>query len=78
MTSGPEVVVAGRVCIDLYPQQSGLSLREVTSFGKSIGGSAANVAVAVARHGRTVSFLSRTGDDPFGEYAVAGTRSLRG
>lgn len=66
----PEIVIAGRVCIDLYPQQPGLSLSDVTSFGKSIGGSAANVAVAAARHGRTVSFLSRTGDDPFGEYAV--------
>ena len=70
MTSVPEVVIAGRICIDLYPQQSGLSLREVTSFGKSIGGSATNVAVAAARHGRSVTLLSRTGDDPFGQYAV--------
>jgi len=70
VTLTPEIVIAGRVCIDLYPQQPGLSLSDVTSFGKSIGGSAANVAVAAARHGRTVSFLSRTGDDPFGEYAV--------
>lgn len=70
MTTDAEVVIAGRVCIDLYPQQSGLSLREVTSFGKSIGGSATNVAVAAARHGRRVTLLSRTGDDPFGQYAV--------
>lgn len=70
MTTVTDVVIAGRVCIDLYPQQSGLSLREVTSFGKSIGGSAANVAVAVARHRHSVTLLTRTGEDPFGEYAV--------
>lgn len=70
MTSGSDVVIAGRVCIDLYPRQSGLSLREVTTFSKSIGGSAANVAVAVARHGHSVTLLTRTGDDPFGEYVV--------
>ena len=70
MTTGAEIVVAGRVCIDLYPQQSGRSLRDVTSFGKSLGGSATNVAIAAARHGREVSLLTRTGDDPFGEYVV--------
>jgi 5-dehydro-2-deoxygluconokinase len=70
MTGVPEVVVMGRVCIDLYPHQMGRSLKEVTSFGKSIGGSATNVAVAAARHGRRVALLSRTGADPFGEYAV--------
>lgn len=68
-------MVAGRVCIDLYPQQVGVSLADVTSFSKSIGGSAANVAVAVARHGRDVALLTRTGADAFGAYAE---RELRG
>jgi 5-dehydro-2-deoxygluconokinase len=65
-----DIVIAGRICIDLYPQQAGVPLQEVTSFGKSVAGSATNVAVAAARHGERVTLLTRTGDDPFGDYAV--------
>lgn len=66
----PDVVVAGRICIDLYPTRSGLRLEDVASFSKSIGGSATNVAVAAARQGLDVTMLTRTGDDPFGRYAA--------
>lgn len=64
-----DVVVAGRVCIDLYPEQVGVGLEDVRSFSKSIGGSATNVAIAIAQHGYEVALISRTGDDPFGLYA---------
>jgi 5-dehydro-2-deoxygluconokinase len=40
----------------------------VTSFGKFLGGSAANVAVAAARLGRRTAVVTRTGADPFGTY----------
>jgi 5-dehydro-2-deoxygluconokinase len=40
----------------------------VETFGKYLGGSAANVAVAAARHGRRSAVITRTGRDPFGEY----------
>jgi 5-dehydro-2-deoxygluconokinase len=40
----------------------------VTSFGRFLGGSAANVAVAAARHGRRVALISRTGADEFGRF----------
>src|SRR3954462_10399419 len=58
----------GRIGVDVYPQQIGVSLREVTSFGKFLGGSSSNVAVAAARHGRRVATITRTGNDPFGEF----------
>jgi 5-dehydro-2-deoxygluconokinase len=58
----------GRVGVDLYPLQAGLSLADVTTFGKFLGGSATNVAVAAARHGRNSAVITRTGDDPFGRY----------
>jgi len=58
----------GRLGVDIYPLQTGVSLREVTTFGKYLGGTAANVAVAAARHGRRAALISRTGADPFGEY----------
>ncbi|RJL31821.1 5-dehydro-2-deoxygluconokinase [Bailinhaonella thermotolerans] len=59
-------MVMGRVGVDLYPLQVGVSLREVETFGKYLGGSAANVSVAAARLGRSSALISRTGRDPFG------------
>ena len=64
----PEVLTMGRLGVDIYPLQTGVSLRRVTSFGKYLGGTAANVAVAAARYGRRSALISRTGADPFGEY----------
>jgi 5-dehydro-2-deoxygluconokinase len=63
-----EVLTMGRIGVDVYPLQTGVSLREVETFGKYLGGSATNVAVASARHGRRSAVISRTGQDPFGEF----------
>ncbi|QEU97619.1 5-dehydro-2-deoxygluconokinase [Streptomyces kanamyceticus] len=58
----------GRIGVDLYPLQAGVPLAEVSTFGKFLGGSASNVAVAAARLGRRVAVVTRTGEDPFGAY----------
>jgi 5-dehydro-2-deoxygluconokinase len=63
-----DVVCIGRVGVDIYPTQIGLHLEDVTSFGKFLGGSATNVAVAVARYGRRSAIITKTGDDPFGRF----------
>jgi 5-dehydro-2-deoxygluconokinase len=63
-----EVLTMGRIGVDLYPEQVGVSLREVRSFAKFLGGSPSNVAVAAARYGRRSAVITRTGDDPFGAY----------
>ena len=63
-----EVLTMGRIGVDIYPLQIGRSLRQVETFGKYLGGSATNVAVAAARYGRRAAVISRTGDDPFGEF----------
>jgi 5-dehydro-2-deoxygluconokinase len=70
-----DVLTIGRVGVDIYPLQSGVGLADVETFGKFLGGSATNVAVAAARHGRRAAVITRTGDDPFGEYVH---RALRG
>ena len=70
-----EVLTMGRIGVDIYPLQTGRSLRHVQTFGKYLGGSATNVAVAAARYGRRSAVISRTGQDPFGDYihdALAG------
>jgi 5-dehydro-2-deoxygluconokinase len=63
-----EVLTMGRIGVDLYPEQIGVSLREVRTFAKFLGGSPSNVAVAAARYGRRSAVITRTGDDPFGAY----------
>ena len=67
------MLAIGRVGVDLYPMQTGKSLEDVTTFGKFLGGSAGNVAVAVARLGHSSALISRAGNDPFGRYV---TRTL--
>jgi len=63
-----EVLTMGRIGVDLYPLQAGVGLDRVDTFGKWLGGSATNVAVAAARHGRRAGVISRTGQDPFGQF----------
>jgi len=63
-----DVLTMGRIGVDVYPLQVGVSLREVETFGKYLGGSATNVAVAAARHGRRSAVITRTGEDPFGQF----------
>ncbi|MBQ0878391.1 5-dehydro-2-deoxygluconokinase [Streptomyces sp. RT42] len=63
-----DLITMGRIGVDLYPLQTGVPLAEVETFGKFLGGSAANVAVAAARLGRTAAVVTRTGDDAFGGY----------
>ncbi|WP_305785654.1 5-dehydro-2-deoxygluconokinase [Symbioplanes lichenis] len=63
-----DVLTMGRIGVDIYPREIGVSLREVATFGKFLGGSATNVAVAAARHGRRAAVITRTGADPFGEF----------
>ncbi|WP_026549498.1 5-dehydro-2-deoxygluconokinase [Arthrobacter sp. Br18] len=63
-----EVLTIGRISVDIYPNDIGVGLEDVTSFGKYLGGSPSNVAVAAARYGRSAAVITRTGPDPFGNY----------
>ncbi|HYO00859.1 MAG TPA: 5-dehydro-2-deoxygluconokinase [Mycobacterium sp.] len=66
-----DVLAIGRSGVDIYPLQVGVGLEEVESFGKFLGGSAANVAVAAARLGNRTALISGVGDDPFGRFVRA-------
>ncbi|MEU6219389.1 5-dehydro-2-deoxygluconokinase [Streptomyces sp. NPDC047022] len=63
-----DLITMGRIGVDLYPLQTGVPLAQVETFGKFLGGSPTNVAVAAARLGRTSAVITRTGNDPFGAY----------
>ncbi|MEV4877135.1 5-dehydro-2-deoxygluconokinase [Streptomyces cyaneofuscatus] len=63
-----DVITMGRIGVDLYPLDIGVPLARVETFGKFLGGSPTNVAVAAARLGRRTAVITRTGRDAFGEY----------
>ena len=65
-----DLLCAGRICVDLYAEQEGAALADVTSFRKYIGGSAANIAVGAARLGLRSAMLTRVGDEPFGHFLL--------
>ncbi|HEY5515287.1 MAG TPA: 5-dehydro-2-deoxygluconokinase [Pengzhenrongella sp.] len=70
-----DVLAMGRCGVDIYPLQTGVGLEGVETFGKFLGGSPTNVAVAAARLGHSAGVLTGVGDDPFGRYV---RRAMRG
>ncbi|MFC5949837.1 5-dehydro-2-deoxygluconokinase [Pseudonocardia lutea] len=76
MSEPAEVLTFGRAGVDIYPLQVGVGLEDVESFGKFLGGTTANVAVAAARLGRRAAIITGVGDDPFGRYVRQELRRL--
>lgn len=76
MSTTRDVLAIGRLGVDIYPLQDGVGLAEVSTFGKYLGGTAANVTVAAAKHGHRSALISRVGDDPFGGYLLDELRRL--
>jgi 5-dehydro-2-deoxygluconokinase len=71
-----DVITFGRSGVDIYPHQVGVGLEDVQTFGKYLGGTTANVAVAAARLGRRVAIITGVGQDPFGRYVRRQLRAL--
>jgi len=74
--TGYDVIAIGRVGVDIYPLQVGVGLEHVETFRRFLGGSATNVAVAAARHGRRTALITRTGNDPFGRFVHLALREF--
>ncbi|HEY5820772.1 MAG TPA: 5-dehydro-2-deoxygluconokinase [Propionibacteriaceae bacterium] len=71
-----EVLTFGRAGVDVYPHQIGVGLEDVETFGKYLGGTTANVAVAAARLGRNTAIITGVGNDPFGRFVRKALREL--
>jgi len=50
-----DILTMGRSGIDIFPLQVGAHLEDVETFGKFLGGSPTNVAVAAARENRVLA-----------------------
>ena len=64
-------VVLGRVGMDLYADPPGTRIEEAQRFTAAIGGSAGNIAVALARQGAKAALLTGVSDDAVGRYCQA-------
>ncbi|MBC8638231.1 5-dehydro-2-deoxygluconokinase [Caballeronia sp. EK] len=63
-----DIVCLGRLAVDLYAQQVGARLEDVSTFAKYLGGSSANIAFGCARLGLDSSMLARVGNDHMGRF----------
>src|ERR1700742_2497910 len=63
-----DVITIGRASVDLYGQQIGSRLEDITSFAKSVGGCPANIAVGSARLGLKSALITRVGNEQMGRF----------
>lgn len=63
-----DFIALGRAAIDLYGEQTGARLEDMTSFAKYLGGCAANISVGAARLGLKPAMITRVGDEHMGRY----------
>lgn len=62
----PEVIAIGEPLLEFNACESG-SLREVKSYTVGYGGDTSNFCIAVQRFGITCAYITRLGDDEFGQ-----------
>ena len=64
-------LVPGRARMDLYADPPGTRMEEARCFAADPGGSAANIAAALARQGTRAALLTRLSDDAVGRFGQA-------
>lgn len=67
---GNRFVIVGRAGMDLYPDPPGTRTEEATRFVACLGGSAANIGVAINRHGGRCALVTCVSDDAVGRFAL--------
>ena len=65
-----DVITMGRCSVDLYGQQTGSRLEDITSFAKSVGGSPTNIAIGTSRLGLQTGLITRVGDEQMGRFVL--------
>jgi 5-dehydro-2-deoxygluconokinase len=64
-------LVLGRAGMDLYADPPGTRIEAAQGFAAHLGGSAANIAVALCRQGAEADLLTRVSDDAVGRFCLA-------
>ena len=65
-----KVISIGEALIDFIPNQKGCELKHVTGFERVVGGAPANVSAVVAKLGGKSNFISKLGEDAFGDHII--------
>lgn len=68
---GQNFLVIGRAGMDLYADPPGTRIEEATRFTTALGGSSANIAVALTRQGCRAALLTCVSDDAVGRFCLA-------
>ena len=71
-----DLVLLGRVAIDFNPayndqiKEEFKPLKKVHMFEMFVGGSPANIAIGVSKHGLKTGFIGKVSDDQFGDFVI--------
>lgn len=71
-----DLILLGRIAIDFNPayndqvKEEFKPLKQVHMFEKYVGGSPANIAVGITRHGMKAGFIGKVSDDQFGDFVT--------
>jgi len=63
-------LVIGRAGLDLYADPPGTKIEDAIKFSAALGGSAANIAVAIAKQGGKAALLTAVSNDAVGRYTM--------
>lgn len=65
---GKNFLIIGRAGMDMYPDPPGTRTEDATQFFTCLGGSSANIGVAITKLGGRASLVTRVADDAIGRY----------
>ncbi len=68
--SGKNFVIIGRAGMDFYPEPPGTKTEEATQFFACLGGSSANIGVALTKLGAKADLVTCVSDDAIGRFAL--------
>ena len=67
-TKALDFICVGRANVDLYAVERDTTLQATSGFVKSVGGTPANIAVALSRLGAKAGFIGKVSKDPLGDF----------
>ncbi len=70
-----DALVLGRAGLDLYPEPNGQKIKDAMSYSSDLGGSAGNIAVAIAKAGAKVGLISAVSSDAVGDFVIQSLQS---
>ena len=67
---GNDFIIIGRAGMDFYPDPPGTKTEEATHFFSCLGGSSANIGVAITKLGGKASLVTSVSDDAIGRFCL--------